>query len=280
MRRSFLIKDGVKLVYNYYPSKNKPFLVFLHGLGANWSEWKDSLSVAKKKGYGIIALDLRGHGLSSVPQEDKNFEMERYALDVREILNYEKIKDYILIGHSFGGSIIVTYCNEFKDRLPKALVFVESTHVYPYKKYHEFNENPAICYFLRKLVDWKMFTGKSYPKKYELNITSVLKENWLFKFFDELYYTPLSAIFKTLDNAKKYSANKGKQIIHSLKNISIPTLIVAGKQDKVIDPKFSSEMHKLIPNSKLKIFDSADHSFPIKDKILFNMELFAFLSAI
>jgi pimeloyl-ACP methyl ester carboxylesterase len=281
MRKQFTTEDGIKLIYVYNKIKsNKPTLIFLHGLGANWSQWEYSLQQARKQGFSAIAVDMRGHGCSSIPREEKSYELQKFASDIKELLEHEKINNYVLIGHSFGGSVMVTFCTEFKKNSPKAFVFIDSTYIYPYKKYHEFNENPLLCFFLRKLVEWKLIPRQFAPRKYEMNICRIMKENWLFRFFDELYYTPYNAIFKTIDGARKYSIKKSKDIITSLRNISVPTLIIASKKDKVISPDFSVAMHKIIPHSEFKLYDTAGHLFPLTDRKAFNAELFTFLSTI
>lgn len=281
MKKQFITEDGIKLIYDYFPSSgNKPVLFYLHGLGGNWSEWEQSLEIAKKKGYGAIVTDMRGHGLSSVPEDNKSYEIERFASDVRSILEKEKVKSYVLVGHSFGGSVMVVYCTKYNTKMPKALIFVETTHKYPYKLYHEMNTNPIICYTLRKLIDWKILTNKSFPRKKELNISNVLKENYLFQLFDELYHTPFKAVFSCLDGVRDYSKKYGKLIEESLHNLKIPSLIIGGKKDTIIDYKYSEELHKIIPNSKLKLFDNATHMFPMEDKKAFNLEIFSFLGTI
>jgi len=281
MRKSLVTKDGVNLVYIYNKIKSdKPTLIFLHGLGANWSQWKYSIIQAKKEGYSALAVDLRGHGLSEFPKDDKSYSLDKYVKDLKEILEHENIKNYIFIGHSFGGSVAITYCTEIKNSSPKAIVFVESTHKYPFKKYHELNQNSWLCFLLRKLVELKLIPYQHSPRKHELDIQQIFEENWLFRLFDEIYYTSFSTIFKALDGAKDYSMKKGKEVLSTLRNLKIPTFIMAGKDDHIINPNFSVEMHKIIPNSKLKMYDKAGHFFPLTNPKLFNTELFTFLSAI
>lgn len=45
-----------------------------------------------------------------------------------------------------------------------------------------------------------------------------------------------------------------------LKNITAPTLIVAGRHDWICAPEFSEEIHRLIPGSDLRIFEESSHS--------------------
>jgi proline iminopeptidase len=45
-----------------------------------------------------------------------------------------------------------------------------------------------------------------------------------------------------------------------LKNITAPTLIIAGRHDWICPPEFSEEIHALIPGSDLRIFENSSHS--------------------
>jgi len=47
--------------------------------------------------------------------------------------------------------------------------------------------------------------------------------------------------------------------IHKLQHICAPTLILAGRHDFMCAPEFSVEMHALIRNSTLKVFENSSH---------------------
>jgi len=60
--------DGVVLAADYAPpAKGKPVFLLLHGLGAGKEEWHLFRSTLTARGYGSLALDLRGHGASKGP---------------------------------------------------------------------------------------------------------------------------------------------------------------------------------------------------------------------
>ncbi|MBT3324319.1 alpha/beta hydrolase [archaeon] len=279
MKRKIKTKDGLTLLYNYHTpkEKKKPTLLYLHGLGGNWSEWEDCLNLARKEGYGSLVLDMRGHGLSSVPEDSTYYKLENFAKDIREIVKKEKINNYVLVGHSFGGSVMVVYCSLFKNILPKALVFVESTYKYPYKKYREMNRSPLLCYPLRKLVDWGLLNNKNYPRPHEMQLKFFPKENILFQIFDEFYHTSIKTIFYCLDGAREFSEFNHDEILSSLKSVKTPTLIIGGAKDLIIDIKWSEDLHKLIPQSKLKIFANAGHQLPLENPRDLSLEIFSFL---
>ena len=82
--------DKTKIFYiKHKPKKKKPWLVFIHGWLANYTFWEKEILYFKKKGYGIIALDLRGFGYSW--KYDKSLRIEDMAKDVDAVLKKEKI---------------------------------------------------------------------------------------------------------------------------------------------------------------------------------------------
>src|SRR3989338_6057432 len=108
--------DGLEIHYVYKPVKSsKPVILFLHGLGANYSGWKNTIASAKKRGYSTLAIDLRGHGLSSTPEQYEYYALEHFAKDIKNILTQLEIKKFILVGHSFGGSVAIVYCTKYID---------------------------------------------------------------------------------------------------------------------------------------------------------------------
>lgn len=56
--------DGVLLSGWYLPSGNRAAVVLLHGSGSTRSDVLDQAVVLARRGYGVLALDARGHGRS------------------------------------------------------------------------------------------------------------------------------------------------------------------------------------------------------------------------
>jgi pimeloyl-ACP methyl ester carboxylesterase len=65
--------DGVKLRGNYYAGKSRsPCVLLLHALGNDGQHeaWRALATALQKKGYGVLALDFRGHGDSTEVDPD------------------------------------------------------------------------------------------------------------------------------------------------------------------------------------------------------------------
>jgi pimeloyl-ACP methyl ester carboxylesterase len=62
-----------------------------------------------------------------------------------------------------------------------------------------------------------------------------------------------------------------------LRTLTIPTLILAGKQDRIIPPQNSERLHAIIPNSQIRVFKDAGHHLHIEEPDAFNQAVLDFV---
>ena len=99
------IKD-VYVNFIQYGNKSGKNIVLLHGWGQN-IEMMDPIGKRLQKDFYITIIDLPGFGKSSVPTY--RYTVYDYFEIVDELLRKLKIKNPIMIGHSFGGRISIIY---------------------------------------------------------------------------------------------------------------------------------------------------------------------------
>lgn len=269
--------DGTKIFYNLLRGKKNHFLVFLHGVGANWTIWKKELAFFKKKGYSLIAIDLRGHGLSDKPEEEESYFFPNFAKDVKAVITKEKIKRFTLIGHSLGGSVAISYCGQFKSNQATSLVLVETSYRYPFEKGKDLNMNPFLSHLLRFIAKHEHIQNKHVPHMKDYDLTKHGSGGELDIILAALHVTPLKSIMNCLDEAQKYSFNHKQDTEKLLHSLKLPTLIIGGTDDHVVPIRFSDELHWLIKRSKLKIMQDAHHRVPIEKPHEFNTVVLRFL---
>ena len=81
---------------------DSPTLVFLHGTGCDSADWHAVLRHLPS-GLDTLSIDFRGHGESSVPDED--IEFRDLSLDIDLALEILHIERPIVVGHSLGGMV-------------------------------------------------------------------------------------------------------------------------------------------------------------------------------
>ena len=94
--------DSERIAYSAYGT-GETSLIFIHGWSCDSRYWQKQLSVFSQD-YQVIAIDLAGHGNSSLDRLD--YTMLSFAKDIKAVIDKEKMTQAILIGHSMGGGVI------------------------------------------------------------------------------------------------------------------------------------------------------------------------------
>ena len=116
---STIVIEGSKIHYVETGNKDNPILFFVHGSPGSWGDsYKDYLkdSLLLKK-YRMIAIDRPGFGYSNF-QKAKNLEQQTNLIE-QFVDRIQNGKNIYLIGHSYGGPVIVKMAvdkpNTFKE---------------------------------------------------------------------------------------------------------------------------------------------------------------------
>jgi len=120
----FVEAGGLRLHYQDYGTANRPPLLCLHG-GAAHGHWFDFIAPGFTRDYYVIALDQRGHG-DSAWANPPEYSYERYAADLAEVVEKLDLRDFVLVGHSMGGTVSLEYAARYPGRVGR-LVIVDST---------------------------------------------------------------------------------------------------------------------------------------------------------
>ena len=90
-------------------------IVFIHGNGANLGQWRAQLDYFRKT-RRAVALDLRGMGISDVPANG-DYSIDAMADDIHDVANALRLEKFVIVGHSFGGTVVARYAAKHPDRV-------------------------------------------------------------------------------------------------------------------------------------------------------------------
>jgi N-formylmaleamate deformylase len=113
----YITANGIRIHYERSGGA-KPPVVLLHGFTDNGRCWP-RVTAALKADYEVIALDARGHGLSSAP--DTGYSVQDLATDAAEAIKALGLKRPAVIGHSMGG-MTAAVLGAMYPALPRCLV--------------------------------------------------------------------------------------------------------------------------------------------------------------
>ena len=126
MARSFshiTTSDGVRIAYTDQGA-GRP-VVLLHGYGCHSGHFAFQVQPLLDAGYRVIAIDLRFHGESERPQHGQR--IARLAQDVAEVLAHEDVHGAILVAHSLGVSVALSYLGLHGTGAVSKVVFIDQS---------------------------------------------------------------------------------------------------------------------------------------------------------
>jgi flavin reductase (DIM6/NTAB) family NADH-FMN oxidoreductase RutF/pimeloyl-ACP methyl ester carboxylesterase len=114
---------GVALSATRYGDTNDPAILLIHGAGQTSAMWAGVAEGLVQAGRQVIALDLRGHGLSEWPA-DGRYDLESYAEDIRAVLAQMGSRP-VVVAATLGGWIATTALATDAANLAAGLVLVD-----------------------------------------------------------------------------------------------------------------------------------------------------------
>lgn len=201
-------------------------IVLLHGWGQNIEMMKPVGD--RLPGHRIIILDLPGYGLSNEP--DSVWTIYDYVECVKDLLQALKVKNPILIGHSFGGKISLAFASKYD--VEKLILFGS-----PFR--------PAI-----KKLSLKTRLLKKAKKIPVLNKL----EGFAKKHIGSTDYKNASEMMR-----KILVSTVNLDITEDVKKIKCPTIIIWGTLDDAVPLEDAYELEKLIPDAGVVTYEGCTH---------------------
>jgi pimeloyl-ACP methyl ester carboxylesterase len=261
--------DGSELRVECYGREDAPPIILTHGWGANSTEW-DYLKKDLADDFRLIVWDLPGLGRSSRPT-NRDYSMENLARDLEAVLELAGDRPAILLGHSIGGMITLTFCRLFPQALGarvRAIALVQTTYTNPVRTTKMAGlltalERPVIVPLLHLTIWLSPLVWLSNLMSY-LNGSALLStkssgfagtETWEQLDFVARFQLQASpaVMARGMFGMLRYDATA------ALKGINVPVLVIAGEKDPVCNPEASKRMQREIPGAQLAQLAPAKH---------------------
>lgn len=218
---------NININYEFYDNDSNENLIFLHGWGQN-IQMMQPIAKPFIKRNNVLIIDLPGFGESDEPKEV--WSIYDYVEMVHEFVKDLKLKNPILIGHSFGGKISLAYAMKHD---PKKIVLLAS----PYKKK------------IQK-ESLKLKTLKALKKVPLLNKL----EGTVKKYIGSTDYKNASEMMR-----KILVEHVNLDLTSELKNVKCSTLLIWGTNDQAVDYEDALELEKSIKDCGLVTYEGCTH---------------------
>ena len=238
---------GLNIYYEKKGKKGKD-VILLHGWGQN-TKMMDYIADFLSSHFKVYNIDLPGFGKSEEPKEP--WGTEEYTEFLKEFVDINKIKNPILIGHSFGCRIALNYASKYPVY---KMVLTGAAGVKP-----------------KRTIKW-------YFSVYTYKLGKLLLKPFK-KLSERLKANAGSEDYKNASEVMKGTLikNVNFDITPKLKDIKPETLLVFGTNDDATPLYMGKLMEKEMPNATLVVFENDDHFAYFHQGDRFNRVLEAFL---
>lgn len=222
--------------------------------------------------YKVILINLKNAGSTSKARSKNELTMEEAVKDLESIREKLGYSSWAFAGHSTGGFLGLTYLYMYPTKLSEIILCgTAASNEINHSKNNLFNvedrkyRKDAIKVFFK--MAFPLFSKKSKEeankKFFQLCLYSKDK-------IDE-YYKELENVGISKSRMKAYTSElRHYDVREKITNKPVPALILCGKYDVQCPIEFSEEIHNLLQNSTLVIFENSNH-FPFieeKDKFI------------
>ncbi len=278
--------QSVKMAYmDVAPSNaNGKSVILFHGKNFNGYYWKDAIKALAEKGYRVIVPDQVGWGRSDKPNIHYSFHV--LADNNRKLLDSLQIKSVIVIGHSMGGMLATRFTLMYPAIVEK-LVLEDPIGLEDYKTFVPYK--PLDSLFANEMkatyASYKKYQQGYYPEwkpEYEQYVKAQAEP--LYKpHFEKTAWA----------NALTYQMIYEQPVVYEFKNISVPTLLIIGQEDRTVVgknmlteeqkkvygqyPELGKKINNEIKGSKLVELDGVGHIPHVQEFEKFKEALFEFL---
>ena len=261
--------DGSELQVEVYGPPSGRTILMTHGLGTQSTAWYYAkMQLAER--FRLIVWDLPGLGKSRGPS-NADYSLEKLAHDLEAVLRLADDGPVILLGHSLGGMITITFCRLFRQYLGRpvvGLVLVNTTYTNPATT----TSFSGFCRAAQKplLEPLLHLTAWLSPLARLMNVLSYLNgsahiQSALTGFAGTdtrgmldlaAWYTPASSPAVLARATLETFAFDGTA---TLATVPVPALVVTGYLDRVLVPEASARIAALLPAARLVTLTPANH---------------------
>lgn len=249
-------------------------IILIHGWPLSSKSWEPQVSALLDAGYRVITYDRRGFGKSGASLD--GYDYNSLTADLEELISNLDLQNVVLVGFSMGGGEVVRYLtNNGSDNVAKVALI---SSIIPLVKQREDNPDGVpegdLNEILENVKKDRVTFLESFHKNfynYGLLSQSVSQAQLNYDWSIASNASPIA----TLKCAESWANTDFRP---ELQNVTVPTLIVHGDDDKVVPIATAGDQAaKGIANSEYHIIEGAPHGLNVTHAEELNQILLHFL---
>ena len=243
-------KGELPLAYFDAGNANGPALIFVHGLGGNFTHW-EHVAPAFAKTHRVIGLDMPGCGDSAKP--DIRYSIDLFAASVVRLMDELGIDKAALVGHSLGGAVVSQTTLKYPERV-RRMVLINSAGFMKYPVTHRL---AARALFRRKLITPAI-------ERFAIKLLEITfhEKNDLVRHF--ISQAEGRDPHPTVDDFGRLVETLGTDLVDLhfvdvVERLTVPTMVLWGDKDRLLPIRALRRWVPRLPNGRLVVLRNCGH---------------------
>lgn len=262
MGKTYSIR-GLDMYVEQFVKPEKPAIVFLHGFTGSTSTWRDAMN-SLKDDYSVYAVDLTGHGKTSIPIEPARYAMSEQVADLDCLFDQLQLSRFILVGYSMGGRLAIGYTASHPEKIEALLL--ESSSPGLQKEEERIARRASDASLAERIIkngietfvnNWENIPLFTSQKMLSVDKRQVIRE-------ERMSQAPAGLA----NSLRGFGTGSQPSYWEVLSELQMPVLLMTGE----LDSKFvgiAREMKKDLPNASQIIVPEAGHAIHVEKPELF-----------
>ncbi|MGI6152672.1 MAG: alpha/beta fold hydrolase [Christensenellaceae bacterium] len=267
----FKANDNTEIHYEIEGSG--PPLLMLHGWAGTMNFFKHNVPKLAEQ-FTVIRMDYRGHGQSE--NVTHGHRVARYAMDVKNLLDYLDIDGVTALGWSMGSSVLFNYFELFGSARLKGLVIADQSPAQYTGPDWKWGQNG--CYdaemFARMATELELAPRKNAEGLPHAAMLREPTEEEVKYIADEITNCPPKV---RIDIMRDHTNLDWRDI---LPHITLPSLVLVSRQSTIFDWQGCAYVGEQIPGAKTVFFEESGHMIYWEEPDKFNQVVADFVSSL
>lgn len=261
--------DGTKIHVEVFGPADGPTLVLTHGWSTDNTEWYYAKKQLANR-FRLIVWDLPGLGQTPIPAS-RSVTLEQMASDLHTVLQVAENKPVVVVGHSIGGMINLTFCRMYPESLGRqvaGLVELDSSYTNPVRT----TKNSSLSLAIQKPLAEPILHGMILFSPIVRAVNWLSYQEGIAQFNNARSAFAGSETRGQVDLVSKYGYESSPAVVAKgtlamfrwdatpvLPKIGIPVLMIVGKEDTTTLPSASETMKDTLPRGTIAMVSPGAH---------------------
>lgn len=249
-RQLITTRSGVRIFVDWH-RRGERTIVLLHGAGGDHLAWQVQYPALHGAGFSTLALDLRGHGYSDRPRGADDYRLERFADDVYDVLAALGVRDFIMVGHCFGG-MVTTMFHQSHPQLSRGYLLLDTAAHAPAAPRWVATRTPWMIGLVGRLLELLPAERRALLHN-DMQPFKGTGDIQLSRLMADAEHTTLRSWLMVYRGIAQYDG------VAALRSMSQPVWVVVGEEDTVFTVEDARVIHGHVPGSRLITVAGANH---------------------